>query len=140
MLKQYLLVLVWAGLISVAAPFAATQDSPSNNQQSQPSQDNGHWRHSPPDPARRTQDLTKQFKLTSDQQTQVQSILESERSQMESLRQDTSLTQQNRRTRMIEIRKGTDTQIRGLLDSNQQKKWDDMQTKREQWMHLKHPE
>ena len=139
MLKQCLLVLVGAGLISVAAPIAAAQDSPSNNQQS-PSQDNGRWRHSPPDPARRTQELTREFKLTSDQQTKVQGIFESERSQMKSLRQDTSLSQQDRHAKMMEIRKSTDTQIRALLDSNQEKKWDDMQAKREQWMQLKHPE
>jgi len=64
----------------------------------------------------------------------VQSALESERSQMESLHQDSSLSQQDRRAKMMEIHKGTDAQIRGVLDSNQQKKWDEMQAKREQWM------
>jgi Spy/CpxP family protein refolding chaperone len=48
--------------------------------------------------------------------------------------QDTSLSQQDRRTKIMEIRKSTDDQIRGLLDSNQQKKWDEMQAKREQRM------
>jgi protein CpxP len=134
MLKQCLLVLVAAGLISAGASFAAAQDSPSNDQQSTPSHDNGHWRHGPPDPAQRTQELTKQLKLTSDQQTKVQDALQSERSQMESLRQDTSSSQQDRHTKMMEIHKTSDAQIRALLDSNQQKKWDEMQAKREQWM------
>jgi hypothetical protein len=53
---------------------------------------------------------------------------------MESVHQDTSLSQQDRRAKMMEIRKGTDAQIRGLLDSTQQKKWDEMQARREQWM------
>ena len=30
---------------------------------------------------------------------------------------------------MMDIRKSTDDQIRGLLDSTQQKKWDEMQAK-----------
>jgi len=135
MLKQYLLVLLAASLIAIAAPFAATQssaqapnDSPPNNQQ-----DNGRWRHGPPDPAERTQELTRKLKLTSDQQTKVQDILQSEHSQMESLRQDNSLSQQDRHTKMMDIRKSTDTQIRALLDNNQQKKWDEMQANREQW-------
>ena len=34
---------------------------------------------------------------------------------------------------LMDIRKGTDTQIRGVLDSNQQKKWDEMQAQRGQW-------
>jgi hypothetical protein len=135
MLKQSLLILLAASLILIAAPFAAAQssnDSPPNNQQSAPP-DNGRWHHDPPDPAQRTQELTKQLKLTSDQQTKVQDILQSEHSQMESLHQDSSLSQQDRRAKMMDIRKSTDTQIRALLDSNQQKKWDDMQAKREQW-------
>ncbi len=135
MLKQYLLVLLAASLISIAAPFATAQDSqpapsPSNQQ---PPQDNGRWRHGPPDPAQRTPELTKKLKLTSDQQTKVQDVLQSEHSQMESLHQDNSLSQQDRRAKMMDIRKSTDTQIRALLDSNQQKKWDEMQANREQW-------
>jgi protein CpxP len=134
MLKQCLLVLLAAGLITIAAPFAAAQasnDSPPNNQQ--PAQGNGGWRHGPPDPAQRTQELTKKLKLTSDQQTKVQDIFQSERSQMESLRQDTSLSQQDRHAKMMDIRKSADAQVRALLDSTQQKKWDEMQAKREQW-------
>jgi Spy/CpxP family protein refolding chaperone len=126
MLKQCLLVLLAVGLISIAAPFAAAQDSP-------PAQGNGGWHHGPPDPAQRTQELTKKLNLTSDQQTKVQGIFQSEHSQMESLRQDTSLSQQDRHAKMMEIHKGTDAQVRALLDSTQQKKWDEMQAKREQW-------
>jgi periplasmic protein CpxP/Spy len=138
MLKQCLLVLVAAGLISITAPFAAAQDSPSNNQQSPPSHDNGRGHHGPPDPAQRTQELTKQLKLTSDQQTKVQDVLQSERSQMESLRQDTSNSHEDRHAKMMEIHKTSDTQIRALLDSTQQKNWDEMQAKREQWMQDRH--
>jgi protein CpxP len=135
MFKQSLLVLAAAGLISIAAPFATAQNSPSpNDQQSQSAQDNGGRRHGQPDPAERTKKLTKHLKLTSDQQTKVQSAIESERSQIQSLHQDSSLSQQDRRSKMMEIRKSTDDQIRGLLDSNQQKKWDEMQAKREQRM------
>jgi periplasmic protein CpxP/Spy len=138
MLKQSLLILLAAGLISIAAPLASAQenapDRPSNDQQSPPAQGNGRWRHGPPDPAQRTQELTKQLKLTSDQQTKVQEIFQSERSQMESLRQDNSLSQQDRRAKMMDIHKTSDTQVRALLDATQQKKWDEMQAKREQWM------
>jgi periplasmic protein CpxP/Spy len=134
MLKQCMLVLLAAGLISIGASFAAAQDSSSNNQPSSPSQDGGGRHHGPPDPARRAAELTKRLKLTSDQQTKVQDILQSERSQMESLHQDTSQSQQDRRAKMMDIHKTSDAQIRGLLDSNQQKKWDAMEAEREQRM------
>ena len=136
MLKQSLLILAAAGVISIAAPFATAQNSPSpsNDQQSPTAQENGGRHHGPPDPAERTRELSKHLKLTADQQTKVQAALVSERSQMESVHQDTSLSQQDRRSKMMEIRKSTDDQIRGLLDSNQQKKWDEMQARREQRM------
>ncbi len=134
MLKQCLLVILAAVLISIGSPFAPAQDSPSNDQQSQPPQENGMRHHGPPDPAQRTAELTKQLKLTSDQQTKVQDALQSERPRMESLHQDSSVSQQDRHAKMMEIRKNTDAQIRALLDSSQQKKWDEMQAKREQWM------
>jgi Spy/CpxP family protein refolding chaperone len=136
MLKQPLLILAAAGLISIAAPFVVAQDNPSNTQQSPPAPDNGGRHHGPPfDPARRAEALTKQLNLTADQQPKVLDALQSEHSQMESLHQDASVPPQDRRAKMMEIQKSTDTQIRGLLDSTQQKKWDEMQAKREQWMH-----
>ena len=136
MLKQCLFILLAVSLVSVAVPFAAAQDSPPNNQQSPP--DNGRWHHGPPDPVQRTQELTKKLQLTSDQQTKVQDILQSEQAQMESLRHDNSLSEQDRRSKMMDMHKSTDTQIRALLDSNQQKKWDEMQAKRDQWGHGHH--
>jgi len=132
MIKQSLLILATAGLISIA-PFATAQDNPSNNQPSAPAQEHGRW-HGHEDPAQRTAELTKKLKLTSDQQTKVQDALQSEHSQMESLHQDSSLSQQDRSTKMMEIHKSTDGQIRGLLDADQQKKWDEMKAKREQRM------
>jgi protein CpxP len=137
MLKQSLLILAAAGLITIAASFASAQDGQPNNQQT-PSQDQGRWHHGHENPAQRTAELTKQLKLTSDQQTKVQDALQAEHSQMESLHQDSSLSQQDRRAKMMDIRKSTDDQIRGLLDSTQQKKWDEMQAKREQWMQKGH--
>ncbi|MGA8214852.1 MAG: hypothetical protein WB799_14745 [Candidatus Sulfotelmatobacter sp.] len=138
MLKQSLLVLAAAGLISIAVPFASAQDNPSNTQQTPPAQENGHRHHGPQDPAARAAELTKKLNLTSDQQPKVLDALQSEHSQMESLHQDTSLSEQDRRAKMMEIHKSTDGQIRGLLDSTQQKTWDEMQAKRDQWMQGHH--
>jgi len=133
MFKNSLVILAAAGLISIA-PFAMAQDSQSNSQQSPAAQERGGRHHGQEDPAQRTAELTKKLKLTSDQQTKVQDALQSEHSQMESVHQDSSLSREDRHSKMMEIRKSTDAQIRGLLDTDQQKKWDEMQAKREQWM------
>jgi|ERR1700733_6818833 protein CpxP len=133
MYKRFLLIAIAAGLITVGANFATAQDSMSHDQQGASSQDSEHMHHGM-DPAKRTQELTKKLNLTSDQQGKVQSILQSEKSQMESLHQDNSMSQQDRRSKMMDIHKTSSDQIRALLDSTQQKKWDEMQAKRDQWM------
>jgi hypothetical protein len=140
MLKQCLLALIAAGAISIGAQLTAAQDGPFNGQQSQAPQGNGGRRQGPADSARRTVELTKQLKLSSDQQTKVQDALQSERSEIEVLHQDISLSEQDRHAKVMEIHKSTEKEIRAFLDSNQQKKWDEMQAKRRQWMQLKHPE
>jgi periplasmic protein CpxP/Spy len=133
MLKHCLLALMLAGLVYTVTPSVA-QDSGSTDQQSAPAgapPDHGHGRgHF--DPAKRTEMLTKQLNLTSDQQPKVLEILKSEQSQMESLRSDSSVQQADRHSKMMEIHKASNDQIRGLLDSNQQQKFDAMQNKHEQ--------
>jgi periplasmic protein CpxP/Spy len=129
MLKYSLLTLMLAA-VAYAVPSAMAQDSGASDQQAAPPE-HGHGGHF--DPERRTEMLTKQLKLTSDQQPKVLDIFKSAQSQMQGLRSDTSLSQDDRRSKMIEIRKTSDDQVRALLDSNQQKKWDTIQSKHEQW-------
>ncbi len=57
---------------------------------------------------------------------------------MESLRQETSAAPQDRRGKMMEIRKTSDSQIRALLDPAQQKRFDEMQARHEQMMENRH--
>ncbi|HTR23420.1 MAG TPA: hypothetical protein VMI10_05505 [Terriglobales bacterium] len=128
MLKHSLLKLALAGLIS-AAPVVA-QNAPD---QQQPSAEPMHHGHGPMmDPSQRTAHLTRKLNLTADQQAKVQDIFKSEQSQAESLHNDSSMSRQDRRAKMMEIHKTSDAQVRALLDAAQQKKWDEMQANREQ--------
>jgi protein CpxP len=132
MLKHSLLVLMLAGVIT-AVPAAIAQDSGSGDQQSQAGgapQEHGRGHF---DPAKRTEMLTKELNLTSDQQPKVLDILKSEQSQMQGVRSDSSLSQEDRRSKMMQIHKTSDDQIRTLLDAGQQKKFDAIQSKHEQW-------
>jgi len=135
MLRSLSVAFLLATLTCTITASAVAQNNGSNDQQSAPAaapseQWHGH-RHF--DPAQRTEMLTKQLKLTSDQQPKVLDILKSEQSQMEKLRSDSSLSQEDRWSKMTEIRKASGDQIRALLDSDQQKKWDKMQSERGQW-------
>jgi periplasmic protein CpxP/Spy len=140
MFKHCLLTLMLAGIVYAATPAAVAQDAGNNDQQAAPAggpQEQGRSRRM--DPARRVEMLTKQLNLTADQKTKVLDILKSDRSKMESVRDDSSLSAQDRHTKMMDIRKASNDQVRALLDSNQQKKFDEMQSQQEQWMQGHHP-
>jgi len=127
---RYFFVLTLFCVIGMFTTLVVAQDNDAN-QQAAPAQ---HWRgHGQPDPAKRTDMLTKQLGLTSDQQPKVLDALKSEQSKMEALHSDASLSQADRRTKMMDIHKSTNEQVRALLTPDQQKKWDEMQSKREQW-------
>jgi len=129
MLKRCAITLVLA-LFSLCA-YSVAQDNPSGGQDARSA--NGQHRGGM-NPADQTQRLTKELNLTSDQQTKVQSILEDQQKQMQALRQDTSSTPEDRRSKMMDIHKNTVSQVRAVLNDDQQKKFDEMQAKREQEM------
>lgn len=134
MRKRIFVVLLVAGLISVVSASAIAQNS---DQQSPPpaaGEEHGYG-HRHFDPQKRTDMLTKQLKLTSDQQAKVLDVFKSEQSQMGGLRSDTSMSQDDRRAKMMDIHKTSNDQIRALLDQKQQKKWDEIQSQHEHWGH-----
>jgi protein CpxP len=136
MIKHSLLALTLAGMVCAATFSAVAQDSGNSAPQNPPpaagEPDHGGAHHRF-DPAQRTEMLTKHLKLTADQQPKVLDILKSEQSQMDGLRSDSSMSREDRRAKMMDIHKTSDDQIRALLDANQQKKFDEMQSRREQW-------
>lgn len=134
MRKQMFAVLLLVGVIWMVSGAAIAQNS--GDQQGPPAAGEEHgYGHRHMDPHKHTEMLTKQLKLTSDQQPKVLEILKSQQSQMETLHSDTSLSQDDRHTKMMDIHKASNDQIRALLDANQQKKWDAMQSQHEHWGH-----
>jgi len=74
--------------------------------------------------ARQLEMLTKRLDLTGDQQTQVKAIQEDAGKQMMALRNDTSLSQDDRRSKMMDIRKSSQDKIRAILTDDQKTKYD----------------
>jgi Spy/CpxP family protein refolding chaperone len=70
--------------------------------------------------------LTKRLNLTGDQQTQVKSIDEDSGKQMMAVRNDTSLSQDDKRSKMMDIRKASQDKIRAVLTDDQKTKYDAM--------------
>ena len=132
MLKRCAITLVLAALSLGVCAYSFAQENPSGGQE--PKSASGQHRGGWASPTEMTQRLTKELNLTSDQQTKVQTILEEQQKQMQTLRQDTSSTPEDRRAKMMEIHKNSTSQIRAVLNDDQQKKFDEMQAKREQEM------
>lgn len=134
MFKLPIFALTLSCVVGILTVSAVAQNNSGNEPQSPQAGPPEHWRgHGRLDPAKRTEMLTKEVGLTSEQQPKVLDILKSEQSQMEKLHSDSSMSQEDRRAKMMDIHKSTNDQIRALLNPDQQKKWDQMQSKREQW-------
>jgi protein CpxP len=70
--------------------------------------------------------LTKKLNLSDDQQAKLKPILEDQRKQMEAIHNDSSLSREDRFTKMQALRQSSDTQIKSVLNEDQQKSFDKM--------------
>jgi periplasmic protein CpxP/Spy len=91
-------------------------------------QGGGQWggRGQMPTVDQRLQRMTQALNLSDDQQQKIKPILENESTQMQSLRADTSLSQEDRMAKMKEIRTNTSSQINPILNPDQQKQYAEM--------------
>src|SRR5580765_2013034 len=74
--------------------------------------------------ARQVEMLTKRLNLTADQQTQVKAIDDDTMKQMATVRNDTSLSQDDKRAKMMDIRKGSQDKIRAVLTDEQKTQYE----------------
>lgn len=137
-MKRFAIVFLLSAFSLFACAAFAQENGASDQDQSQQGMQGQHkhgkWNGHQQDPQKRVQRMTKQLKLSSDQQSKILDILQDQQKQFESLRSDTSSSQEDRHSKMMGLRKNTDEQIRGVLNADQQKKFDKMQEKREQRM------
>jgi len=83
----------------------------------------------PMSPDQRLQMMTKQLNLTADQQQKIKPLLESQNQQMQALRADTSLSSEDRMSKMMQIRQSTNDQIKSSLNPDQQQKFEQMMSR-----------
>ena len=70
--------------------------------------------------------MLEQLNLTADQKPKVQAIMDAQREKMRDLRQETSLTPEDRRAKMKAIHDDTTTQMKAVLTPEQFEKWQKM--------------
>lgn len=82
--------------------------------------------------------MTRALNLTDQQKAQIKPILENEHKSMMALRQDTSLSRQDRMTKFMALHKETMSKIQPILTSEQQAKLKQMEQRREERMKQRH--
>ena len=117
------LTTVFCGAALSAAPiFAQTAPPPQG-----PPPPYGGARHGGPE--HRVEMLQRELNLTADQTAQVKALFETERTKMEALRSNSSLSGDDRRSQMMAIHQDEETKLRALLTPDQVTKYDAMQAR-----------
>jgi Spy/CpxP family protein refolding chaperone len=126
---------LWLLVLLLAVPFVTVIPSAAQYQGGGPGGGQGRGGpRGPMSPDDRLKQLTKDFKLTDDQQAKIKPILVDEQKKMEDLRNDSSGDRQTMRGKMMDIRKDTNAQIREQLDDKQKEKFDKQEQEREDRM------
>ncbi len=120
---------VLGAALAIGVPVFA-QNAADSGQQNSTTQaaPNGHHH------GERMQKLTKELNLTPDQQTKIKPIFQQARAQAKTIRQDTSLTQDQKRTKFKELHQTTMAQLNEILTPEQQTQLKQLQEQRRaQW-------
>ena len=89
----------------------------------------GPGRRAMPSPQERVDRLSTDLNLNDEQKAKIKKIFEAEADKMKALREDQSTPPEEKRPKMMEIRKASSDQVKAVLDKDQQKKYDEMQAK-----------
>ena len=77
----------------------------------------------PPTPDEQVARMTKRYNLSADQQAQIKPILANQQQQMQALRQDSSLSREDKMAKMKSIREDSSTKIQAILNDSQKQKF-----------------
>lgn len=99
-----------------------------------------HHQHRGMNSERQLKRMTKRYDLSADQQSQIKPILDSRDSQMMQLRQDQSMSRQDRRQKMMDIQQDTSQKIEAVMNDTQKQKYEADQAKMKEHMMNHHHE
>jgi Spy/CpxP family protein refolding chaperone len=125
----FLGALLSAGTLLAQAP-AATSNPSVDATQASPAQSGRPHREF--DPAKAAEHMGKRLGLSSDQVAQITPLLSARRQQMEGLRADSTLAQQDRHAKAKAIIEDTNNKIEALLTDTQKQQFEQMQAERRQ--------
>ena len=128
----------YGGVSSAFAQDAQSQQPDQSTQQ--PNQQGGKHHHrwgGKHDSQKHLQKLTKELNLSADQQAKVKSILDDQQQQFSTIRQDSSLSKADKKAKMAQVHDSAASQVRAILNPDQQTKFDAMMAKHKDKMSKK---
>ena len=122
-----LLSLVLVSGLTGSALLAQDQAQPAPGVPSAPSsQGTSAQPHKVPNPQHQAKRMAKKLGLSSDQKAQIEPILADRDQQMQTLRNNTSLTPQDRKAQIRSIVQGSDSKIEAILSDTQKQQYEQM--------------
>ena len=109
-------------LCSAFAQQAAPTPTPDASAQ-QPMNGPGRMGHGPMDPDKAVAHMAKRYNLSADQQTQIKPILVAQQQQMQALRQDSSVSREDKMAKMKSMHEDASTKIQAVLNDTQKQKF-----------------
>jgi len=119
-------LLIGAAGLLLSAGTVLAQDAQTTPADQGSGMSRGGHHHGMPSADEQLKHLTKRLNLSDEQQAKVKPILEDQQTQMQQLRADNSTSREDRWKKMREIHENSDTQIKSVLNEDQQKKFDEM--------------
>ncbi|HEX5236275.1 MAG TPA: hypothetical protein VFW25_13195 [Silvibacterium sp.] len=125
-MRHAVFTLALTGLLTIGltgSALAQTDTSPNTTTPPQGKVERGHQLN----PDQDMKHLTKHLKLTQDEQSQIQPIVQDRDQQLNQLWQDSSMSRTDRRAKSQEIRDTSDSKINAILNDEQKKKYSSME-------------
>jgi periplasmic protein CpxP/Spy len=121
-----------ASLVCGARASAQEPNLPPETSAPPPKQEPTGGHHGTMDPDEQLARMTTRYSLTAEQQDQVKPILASQQHQMQGLREDTSLSREDRMAKMQTIRSDSNAKIKAVLNDDQKKQFEQDQLRMQQ--------
>jgi Spy/CpxP family protein refolding chaperone len=115
--------IIAAGLPAVAQTATDSQSTPSTTTQQTQKR---HWHHHHHN---RMAYMAKKLNLSQDQQNQLKPIFEKQREQAKAIKNDTSLTADQKKEKFQSLRQDSMAQVNTILTPEQQQQWQQMKAK-----------
>jgi Spy/CpxP family protein refolding chaperone len=130
-----LLALALSAVSLASVTFAQDSSSSTGSSSAPPS---AQPMHQAPDPQKQVARLTKRLGLSDDQSSKLLTIIQNRQQQMEAIRGDSSLSQQDRHSKMRSLQQDSDSQINAVLTPAQQTQYANMKQMQKQRMQNGH--